>query len=89
MNGEPTESKLASGGKGAQRVIVRVRGREAHSAYAHLGGSALEPLLDLLPKLRDLPLPVDPCSARPPATSACCARRHQANIVPGLAEARS
>ena len=37
INGEPTESLLASGCKGAQRVIVRTHGREAHSAYAHLG----------------------------------------------------
>ena len=37
INGEPTESKLASGAKGSQRVIVRTRGRAAHSAYAHLG----------------------------------------------------
>ena len=37
VNGEPTESKLASGAKGSQRVIVRTRGRAAHSAYAHLG----------------------------------------------------
>ena len=60
VNGEPTESKLASGCKGAQRVIVRVRGREAHSAYSHLGSSAVEPLIDLLPKLRALQLPIDP-----------------------------
>src|SRR5207253_8979737 len=57
VNGEPTESKLASGAKGSLRVTVRTRGREAHSAYAHLGRSAIEPLLDLLPTLRDLPLP--------------------------------
>src|SRR5688500_14838204 len=32
VNGEPTESKLASGAKGSLRVTVRTRGREAHSA---------------------------------------------------------
>src|ERR1700710_292493 len=36
VNGEPTESKLASGAKGSLRVIVRTRGRAAHSAYSHL-----------------------------------------------------
>jgi Acetylornithine deacetylase/Succinyl-diaminopimelate desuccinylase and related deacylases len=40
VNGEPTESKLASGAKGSLRVIVRTKGREAHSAYPHLGESA-------------------------------------------------
>src|SRR6059058_1169742 len=60
INGEPTESKLASGAKGSLRATLRTRGREAHSAYPHLGRSAIEPLLDLLPTLRDLALPSDP-----------------------------
>lgn len=87
VNGEPTESKLASGAKGAQRVIVRVRGREAHSAYAHLGSSALEPLLDLLPRLRDLPLPVDPVLGPTTCNIGVLRAGTEANIVPGLAEA--
>ena len=87
VNGEPTESKLASGCKGAQRVIVRVRGREAHSAYAHLGSSALEPLLDLLPQLRDLELPVDPILGETTCNIGVLRAGTEANIVPGLAEA--
>jgi len=39
INGEPTESKLASGAKGSLRATIRTRGREAHSAYPHLGRS--------------------------------------------------
>ncbi|MBL0939834.1 MAG: M20/M25/M40 family metallo-hydrolase [Gemmatimonadaceae bacterium] len=87
VNGEPTESKLASGGKGAQRVIVRVRGREAHSAYAHLGQSALEPLLELLPKLKDLKLPVDPILGPTTYNIGVLRAGTEANIVPGHAEA--
>ena len=87
VNGEPTESKLASGCKGAQRVIVRVRGREAHSAYAHLGSSALDPLLDLLPQLRDLVLPVDPVLGETTYNIGVLRAGTEANIVPGLAEA--
>ena len=87
VNGEPTESKLASGCKGAQRVIVRVRGREAHSAYAHLGSSALEPLLDMLPQLRDLVLPVDPVLGETTYNIGVLRAGTEANIVPGLAEA--
>lgn len=87
VNGEPTESKLASGGKGAQRVIVRVRGREAHSAYAHLGSSALEPLMDLLPKLRQLELPVDDILGATTYNIGVLRAGTEANIVPGLAEA--
>src|SRR3954470_8085685 len=55
VNGEPTESKLASGAKGSQRVVVRTRGRAAHSAYAELGVSAIEPMLELLPTVKSLP----------------------------------
>ncbi|HEY7407074.1 MAG TPA: M20/M25/M40 family metallo-hydrolase, partial [Gemmatimonadaceae bacterium] len=42
INGEPTESRLATGAKGSLRVTVRTRGRAAHSAYPHLGVSAIE-----------------------------------------------
>jgi len=87
VNGEPTESRLASGGKGSQRVIVRVRGREAHSAYAHLGSSALEPLLDLLPRLRELALPFDPVLGATTYNIGVMRAGTEANIVPGLAEA--
>lgn len=87
VNGEPTESKLASGGKGALRVIVRVRGREAHSAYAHLGSSALEPMLDLLPTLRTLQLPVDAVLGETTYNIGVMRAGTEANIVPGLAEA--
>lgn len=87
VNGEPTESRLASGAKGAQRVIVRVRGREAHSAYPELGSSALDPLLALLPQVRDLPLPVDPVLGATTCNIGVLRAGTEANIVPGLAEA--
>ena len=78
---------MASGGKGALRVIVRVRGREAHSAYAHLGRSALEPLMDLLPKLRTVALPVDDVLGATTYNVGVLRAGTEANIVPGLAEA--
>ncbi|MCZ8205611.1 M20/M25/M40 family metallo-hydrolase [Gemmatimonas sp.] len=87
VNGEPTESKLAAGCKGAQRVIVRVRGKEAHSAYAHLGESALEAMLDLLPQLRALSLPTDPVLGVTTYNIGVLRAGTEANIVPGLAEA--
>src|SRR5918992_2080530 len=59
INGEPTESALASGAKGSLRVTLRTTGREAHSAYPHLGKSAIEPLIELLPTLKTLELPSD------------------------------
>ncbi len=87
VNGEPTESKLASGAKGAQRVIVRVRGREAHSAYPEFGSSALDPLLALLPQVRDLPLPSDPVLGMTTSNIGVLRAGTEANVIPGLAEA--
>src|SRR6058998_435323 len=48
INGEPTENKLALGSKGALRYEITATGRMAHSAYPHLGESAIEKLLDAL-----------------------------------------
>ena len=59
INGEPTESTLALGTKGAMRVIVRTKGEAAHSAYPHLGHSATRDLVHLLVDLDSLDLPRD------------------------------
>jgi acetylornithine deacetylase len=60
INGEPTENKLALGSKGALRFEIIASGRMAHSAYPHLGESAIEKLLDALAKIRRIPMPKDP-----------------------------
>ena len=60
INGEPTENKVATASKGSMRVIVTARGRMAHSAYPHLGDSAIEKLLDALARIRQLSLPENP-----------------------------
>jgi acetylornithine deacetylase len=59
INGEPTENKLALGSKGALRYEIIAQGRMAHSAYPHLGESAIEKLLDALEKIRRIPMPTD------------------------------
>jgi acetylornithine deacetylase len=87
VNGEPTESKLAIGAKGSLRVTVRTRGREAHSAYPQLGESAIEPLLALLPTLRDLPLPSDPLLGDTTVNIGVIQGGTEANIIPAHAEA--
>ena len=87
VNGEPTESKLASGAKGSLRVIVRTRGREAHSAYAHLGQSAIEPMLALLPTVREVNLPSDPVLGDTTVNIGTIRGGTEANIVPALCEA--
>ena len=60
VNGEPTESTLALGTKGALRVVVRVEGQAAHSAYPNLGRSAIAELVRMLSELDALELPSDP-----------------------------
>jgi acetylornithine deacetylase len=87
VNGEPTESRLASGAKGSLRVTVRTRGKEAHSAYPHLGESAIDPLLELLPTLRDLPLPSDEVLGKTTVNVGLIKGGTGANIIPAQAEA--
>lgn len=87
VNGEPTESKLASGAKGSLRVTVRTRGRAAHSAYAHLGESAIKPMLALLPTLDALDLPTDPVLGETTVNIGTIRGGTEANIVPAQAEA--
>ena len=87
VNGEPTESKLASGAKGSLRVTVRTRGRAAHSAYAHLGESAIKPMLTLLPELDALQLPTDDVLGATTLNIGTIRGGTEANIVPAQAEA--
>ncbi len=60
INGEPTESKIAVASKGTLRAVITASGKMAHSAYPHLGESAIEKLVEALERLRTMPLPSDP-----------------------------
>jgi acetylornithine deacetylase len=60
INGEPTDSRLATATRGNLRVRLRATGRAAHSAAPEHGISAIDRLLDALIHLRSLPLPADP-----------------------------
>ena len=86
VNGEPTESTLATGAKGSLRVMIRTRGRAAHSAYPHLGQSAIEPMLALLPTLASLPLPTDPQLGETTVNIGTLRAGTEANIIPDRAE---
>ena len=87
INGEPTESRLATGAKGSLRVTLRTRGRAAHSAYAHLGHSAIVPMLELLPTLSQQPFPVDPVLGETTVNIGTIRGGSEANVVPESAEA--
>jgi acetylornithine deacetylase len=60
INGEPTENRLALGSKGNLYLALEAEGKAAHSAYPELGDSAIDKLVDVLMRLRSLPLPSDP-----------------------------
>jgi len=87
VNGEPTESRLAVGCKGSLRVMLRTRGREAHSAYPHLGQSAIEPMLALLPTLKDVEWPREERLGATTVNIGTIRGGTEANIVPGACEA--
>ena len=87
INGEPTESKLASGAKGSLRATLRTRGKAAHSAYPHLGQSAIEPLLELLPTIRNVKWPSDPTLGETTVNIGVINGGSEANIIPEHAEA--
>jgi acetylornithine deacetylase len=57
INGEPTDNRLALASKGALRAEIRAHGIMAHSAYPELGDSAVHKLVQVLDRLRTLPLP--------------------------------
>src|SRR4051812_18653857 len=87
INGEPTKSNLATGAKGSLRATIRTRGRAAHSAYPPLGQSAIEPMLELLPTLKKLPLPSDPVLGDTTVNIGTIRGGTEANIIPASAEA--
>ena len=60
INGEPTESKLGVGTKGALRCSITVQGKAAHSAYPQNGISATANLVALLHEIPTLALPSHP-----------------------------
>jgi acetylornithine deacetylase len=60
INGEPTDSRLASATRGVLRAELTATGRAAHSAAPEQGISAIDALIDALVRLRGLPLPADP-----------------------------
>ena len=88
INGEPTESTLASGTKGAMRVIVRTRGRAAHSAYPQLGHSATRDLVHLLGTLDEIEWPSDPLLGKTTVNIGMLSGGVADNVIAPSAEAR-
>lgn len=88
INGEPTESTLAVGTKGAMRVTVHTHGKAAHSAYPHLGHSATRDLVQLLATLDDVAWPRDPLLGETTVNIGALAGGVADNVMAPEAEAR-
>jgi len=88
INGEPTESTLAVGTKGAIRVTVRTAGHAAHSAYPHLGRSATRDLVHLLATLDDIGWPTDSLLGETTVNIGSLSGGVADNVVSPAAEAR-
>jgi acetylornithine deacetylase len=59
IDGEPTDSRVATSTRGVLRVRLDARGRAAHSAAPQHGESAIDNLLDALVKMRGMTWPSD------------------------------
>lgn len=88
VNGEPTESTLALGTKGAMRVTLRTEGEAAHSAYPHLGRSATHALVHLLAELDSVAMPSDPLLGETTINIGRLAGGVADNVIAPSAEAR-
>jgi acetylornithine deacetylase len=59
----------------------------AHSAYPHLGESAIEKLLDALERIRRIPLPSDPVLGQSTLNIGTIAGGRAPNVIPDYAQA--
>ena len=88
INGEPTESKIAIASKGTLRAVVTASGKMAHSAYPHLGESAIEKLVQALERLRTMPLPSNPEIGPCTMNIGMISGGRAPNVIPDHAEAQ-
>ena len=88
INGEPTENKLVVWSKGHLRLEIRSKGKMAHSAYPHLGESAIDKLVDVLVDLRKVSLPHDPMLGPATLNIGVISGGRAPNVVPDQASAQ-
>jgi acetylornithine deacetylase len=87
VNGEPTDSRLATGTKGSVRAIITTEGRSAHSAYPEAGESAIEKLLDILQDVRACEWPEDSFFGTTTSNIGVLAGGTRPNVIPDKARA--
>jgi acetylornithine deacetylase len=87
INGEPTDNDLAIGSKGSLRLMLRTKGKAAHSAYPEMGESAIEKLLDILNDIRRTELPKDDFFGETTLNIGLISGGLATNVIPPFAEA--
>jgi|SRR5579871_5872334 len=87
INGEPTDNKLALGSKGSLKYELTARGKMAHSAYPHLGESAIDKLLDVLERVRKMPLVKDDLFGQSTVNIGTIQGGRAPNVIPDYAHA--
>jgi acetylornithine deacetylase len=87
INGEPTDSRLAAGTRGAWRVRLAASGRAAHSSHPEAGESAIDKLIDALVRLRGASQPESPLFGRTHYTVGLISGGVAPNVIPPHAEA--
>jgi acetylornithine deacetylase len=87
INGEPTDNRLAVGTKGSLRLILKTRGRAAHSAYPEQGESAIEKLLDVLMDVRACAWPSNESLGETTCNIGVIRGGTRSNVIPAEAEA--
>ncbi|HJX00870.1 MAG TPA: M20/M25/M40 family metallo-hydrolase [Terriglobales bacterium] len=88
INGEPTENKIGRASKGTLRVQLTAHGRMAHSAYPHLGESAIEKLIEALHRLLNMPLPDNPEIGPTTVNVGLIEGGRAPNVIPDFARAQ-
>lgn len=88
VNGEPTDSMLATGTRGILRVRLHAQGRAGHSSAPEHFESAIEKLIDALTQLRSLPLPSDRVFGATSYSVGLICGGVAPNVVPAEAQAK-
>ncbi len=87
VNGEPTDSTLATAHRGVLRVKLIAKGRAAHTSRPDMGESAIDKLIDVLIDLRRQKLPEDEFLGLTHYTVGLISGGVAPNVVPAHAEA--
>jgi len=85
--GEPTGNVLGRGHLGILTVALAAKGRRMHSAFPHLGESAVEKLLDVLVDLRRLDFGSDPSLGPTRMSIVQISGGEAPNVIPDAARA--